>query len=829
MDKKSYARVAVNVPGVSDLFDYHIPPELTAEVVRGCLIEAPFGAQQVQGVVTDLIERPAVDRTKPLSSILDKEAVLTSVQLDLAFWLAERYFNPLPAVITSMLPPGLSQTTDTLYTLNLPDGFDLSELTELQQRIVRRIQEHGALRGRQLDAAFRHVNWRRSVNALLRRELLTRHGVLPESKVRSKTARSVLLDIPKEELPSALKQVGKAGSQASERRQKALNTLAASSEPLNVSYIYASSGANAADLRYMEKKGLIRFVHEEVMRDPLANVQAEHSVRPELTTGQQHVWQAIEKQMCDGTNKKPVLLHGVTGSGKTEIYMRAIEKTLASGKQAIVLVPEISLTPQTIQRFLARFPGKVGVVHSKLSPGERYDTWRRARAGDFSIVIGPRSALFTPFPKIGVIVLDECHEASYVQTETPYYHGVDAAIQYGQAIGALVILGSATPNVALYYRAERENWPLLRLPQRIFAHRADPRTGLNEGRGPELKSLPLPPVDVVDMREELKAGNSSIFSRVLREKIAEVLEAKQQAILLLNRRGSATYVFCRDCGESLKCPRCDMPLTYHRGGMLTCHTCGYQRKMPANCPVCQSRRIRQYGSGTEKVEELLNKDFPSACVLRWDADTTRGKGAEDVILSHFRQHNADILVGTQMLAKGLDLPLVTLVGVVLADAGLNFPDYRTAERAFQLLTQVAGRAGRSALGGSVVIQTFQPEHYAIHHAATHDFAGFYTQELEYRRELRYPPFVDMLRFEVRDQKNEAAQAQAERLKERLERLIAESRDRTLTLSGPVPPYFARQSGYYRWQVILKGMQPQRLLKEQTFPDVRIHLNPPNLL
>jgi len=272
-----------------------------------------------------------------------------------------------------------------------------------------------------------------------------------------------------------------------------------------------------------------------------------------------------------------------------------------------------------------------------------------------------------------------------------------------------------------------------------------------------------------------------------------------------------------------------MPLTYHRGGELICHTCGYKRKMPANCPNCQSRRIRQYGTGTEKVEELLNKEFSSARVLRWDADTTRGKGAEDVILLHFRKHNADILVGTQMLAKGLDLPLVTLVGVVLADAGLNFPDYRTAERAFQLLTQVAGRAGRSALGGSVVIQTFQPEHYAIQHAASHDFMGFYTQEIAYRRELRYPPFVDILRFEVRDQKNEKAQAQAERLRGRLERLIAESRDRSLTLSGPVPPYFARQSGYFRWQVIIKGMQPQRLLKDQTFPDVRIHLNPPNLL
>ena len=529
-----------------------------------------------------------------------------------------------------------------------------------------------------------------------------------------------------------------------------------------------------------------------------------------------------------------MLVHGVTGSGKTELYMRVIDAVLRAGKQAIVIVPEISMTPQTIQRFTERFPDQVGVVHSKLSSGERYDTWRRARSGDFSIVIGPRSALFTPFPQIGVVVIDECHDDSLYQTDMgPYYHAVEAAIAFGHLNQSLILLGTATPTVKLYFRAQHEKWPLIELPKRIAAHRQYLETNGHDIQNQQtegVSSLPLPPVSVVDMRAELKQGNLSIFSRQLQQDLRNVLDTRQQAILLLNRRGSATYVFCRDCGYTVRCPRCDFPLTYHRSASgLVCHTCGYQRKIPAKCPQCGSRRIKQFGTGTEKVETELQNIFPDARLLRWDADTSQGKGSEEIILSHFKQHNADILIGTQMLAKGLDLPLVTLVGVVLADIGLNFPDYRTAERAFQLFTQVAGRAGRSALGGRVILQTFMPDHYAIQYAAKHDFTGFYKQELEMRRELRYPPFTHLIRFEVQDRDKAQAHDKAQGLADRLRAIINRSGDKTLSLNGPLPPYFARQRGLYRWQIILKGSQPEKILKSEDLSDFIVEVDPPSLL
>lgn len=820
-----FARVAVNVPGIAHLFDYEIPEHLIEKLRCGCLVEVPFGKQRVQGVVKEIIGQPEVQQTREILELLDNEPVLTLNLLNLAFALAEKYFSTPAAFLNLMLPPGLSRKADTLYQLNLPANLQPDELTKLQQRIIMKMKDRGALRGRQMDAAFRHVNWQPSVRALIRKGLIISRAVLPAPAVSQKTERTVALAIRREELRLVLEKTGKKDSQASERRQKALFMLAEEDSPVEVSRVYAASGANATDLRYLEKKGLVRLTHIEVWRDPLKGAHTDLGEVPTLTADQQKVWEEMEKLMDRGDASRPILLRGVTGSGKTEIYMRAIQKTLDAGKQALMLVPEISLTPQTIQRFMGRFPGKVGVVHSKLSPGERYDTWRRARAGDFSIVIGARSALFTPFPEPGVIVLDECHDASYCQTEVqPYYSAVEAARMYGADSRAMVIFGSATPNVDLVYRAKQERWPLFELPLRVLAH------SRSSDERMKTASLPLPPVDVVDMRAELKTGNSSIFSRKLSMELERVLSAGQQAILLLNRRGSASYIFCRDCGHVLKCPHCDFPLTLHSGNAeLICHTCGYQRNLPKTCPKCGSSRIRQYGSGTEKVEMLLKQRFPTARILRWDADTTRGKGSEEVILSHFRQHNADILVGTQMLAKGLDLPLVTLVGVVLADVGLNFPDYRTAERTFQLLTQVAGRAGRSALGGCVVIQTFNPDHYAIQHASRHDFSGFYLQELEHRQRLRYPPFVEMVRFEARELKNDEAQRKAQGLAYRLQNLVERCGDKSLTVSGPLPPYFARRSGYYRWQIILKGNRLQKVLAGENFAEFRVGVDPPDLL
>ncbi len=825
-----FAQIAVNVPGVQDRFDYRIPEQLAASLDTGWLVEVPFGSQMVQGIVLRRKATSDVLETRLIENVLEDAPVVTAQQIALAEWLSGHYFYPLSAYLFAMLPPGLGQRADTLYRLNPVAPQDRQPVTPLQRRILAQLREKGPLRGRQLDTAFRQVDWRASARSLARRGYLNAQAVLPTPTVRGKHIRAVRALVDPRQLDERQEQLGRTGSAAYERRLAAMRVLVNEPQEMDVSWVYASSGANAADLRYLEKQGLVGFGEQQVWRDPLAERETAADVIPQLTADQAGVWKALDQLIQLGSYAKPVLLRGVTGSGKTELYLRAIEACLRAGRQALVLVPEISMTPQAIERFMARFPGKVGVVHSKLSTGERYDTWQRARAADFSIAIGPRSALFTPFPNIGVIVVDECHDDSFYQTDMgPYYHAVQAAAELGRLSKAQVIFGSATPTVAMAFRAQHENWPKLELPQRVLAHRL-PGAALPEKGSIHVDSLPLPKVDVVDMRVELKQGNTAIFSRALRKELSEVLEAGQQAILLLNRRGSASYVFCRDCGHSLRCPRCDFPLTYHRTSAgLVCHTCGYTRKMPQKCPNCGSGKIKQFGLGTEKVETELQRVFPSARLLRWDADTSKGKDSQEIILSHFRQHNADILIGTQMLAKGLDLPLVTLVGVVLADVGLNFPDYRTAERAFQLLTQVAGRAGRSALGGRVLVQTFQPEHYAIRFAAQHDFAGFYTYELEQRRRLSYPPFVRMLRIEARERDNDAAREKAQGLAGRLRALMQRSDDRTLSLTGPLPPYFARQNGQYRWQLILKGAHPETLLHDQDLTGFIVEVDPPSLL
>lgn len=829
-----YARIAVNVPGVQDFFDYLIPQEFENKVAEGWLVEVPFGNQMVQGIILKVKRDSDVTETRPISKILEGSAVLTHAQIQLASWLSDHYLVPASRYLFSMLPPGLGQRADTLFHLNTDKEIVTEKLSTLQKRIIKLLREKGDMRGRQLNAAFRQVDWRASARALVRQGILASKPVLPKPVVKAKHIRSVQIANQSLNINEVESNLGRAGSKAFQRRLAALQMLKKEQGDVDVSWVYASSGANSADLRYLEKQGLILFSHQEVWRDPLAEKTQGGGKIPRLTTDQNQALQRILALMGKEQYSLPVLVHGVTGSGKTELYMRAIDQAIQAGKQAIVIVPEISMTPQTIQRFVERFPEQVGVIHSKLSPGERYDTWRRAKSGDFSIVIGPRSALFTPFQHIGVVVIDECHDDSLYQTDMgPYYHAVEAAIAFGRLNNSLVLLGTATPTVDLYFRAQHEQWPLIELPKRILAH----QQYLDKNGHPAVKqkakdvaTLPLPDVSIVDMRAELKQGNLSIFSRQMQEDLKSILDADQQAILLLNRRGSATYIFCRDCGHTLRCPRCDFPLTYHRSASgLVCHTCGYQRKIPTSCPKCGSRRIKQLGTGTEKVEMELQNLFPEARILRWDADTSKGKGSEEIILSHFRQHNADILIGTQMLAKGLDLPLVTLVGVILADIGLNFPDYRTAERAFQLFTQVAGRAGRSALGGKVIIQTFIPGHYAIQNAAEHNFSGFYDMELKKRRELRYPPFTRLIRFEARNRDRAKARNMAQGLANRLHALIKRTNDKTLSVQGPLPPYFARQRGLYRWQIILKGSQPEKILKDEDLSDFIVEIDPPSLL
>lgn len=584
--------------------------------------------------------------------------------------------------------------------------------------------------------------------------------------------------------------------------------------------------------RYVQKlidDKLIELKEEQVWRDSLSDRDFIPTIAPKLTPDQENIWEVIHKAITAGqwanVQDARFLIHGVTGSGKTEIYLRAIEQTLAQGRQAIFLVPEIALTSQTIRRVAERFPDQVAVVHGSLPTGERYDTWQRARSGDVGVIVGTRSALFTPLPDVGLIILDEEHDSSYKQDPPvvePHYHARDAAEKLMDSNKGVLILGSATPDIATYYRAKKGHYTYLHLPNRIMGHRQRieeqaKRVGVTAKYQPEKDDalhIELPPVSVVDMRSELRTGNISMFSRELQEGLKTVLERGEQAMLLLNRRGQSTYVFCRDCGYVVMCSRCDSPMTHHRQGeAMRCHHCGYVHPTPKTCPSCESTRIKFFGAGTQQVEEALKQLYPDARTLRWDADTASKPELHHEILQKFIDREADIVIGTQMIAKGLDLPLVTLVGVVSADLGLALPDYRAGERVFQLLTQVAGRAGRGVLGGKVVLQTYQPDHYVMQFASTHDYLGFVDKELDYRREMGYPPYRKLARVVFQFPDFYKTQKQAEEGARRVRKLLDKHQMTGTELIGPAPCFFTRIDRNYRWHLLLRGPNPSVALKD----------------
>lgn len=816
----SFVQIVVNMPSVAGIFDYAVSESLTGKIGVGHLVIVPFGKQTSQGVVFRFIDQPSVPQVKEIAELVDPEPVLTQAQIALAESMAESTLSPLAAVVGLFLPVGLNQQVDTVYEIReqgianrgVVSSKVISPQTQrqtIEDRILSLLKMRGPLRGRQIDTHFARVDWRRTAGFLVRKGVLSSRSILPPPRVRSKFIRVAQLAVPPEEAESEMLNLGT--KQTLARRQSALRFLIQQPEAINLSWVYAQSGCNLADLQELEERGLIRLFESEIFRDPLQRIESrgvERGQKLELTPEQSFALMEIGKAITSSDIRRPFLLQGVTGSGKTEIYLRAAEDVIKRGKQAIILVPEIALTPQTVRRFLSRFPGQVGIVHSKLSEGERYDTWRRARSGKLKVIIGARSALFAPLPNIGLIVADECHDASFHQSEPPFYHAVNAAQAYARLCGAVCVLGSATPTIEQRYQAETKQIQQLDLPKRIV-------------------QAEMPPVHIVDMRDELKAGSRGIFSRLLLKELESTLKRGEQAILFLNRRGTATYVFCRDCGYVLKCPNCETPLTLHTDNKerLLCHHCGYERGKPKSCPQCGGKQIREYGLGSEKVEEEINTLFPKARTLRWDWDTTRQKDAHEMILTHFANHKADVLIGTQMLAKGLDLPLVTLVGIVLADVGLNLPDPFAGERVFQTLTQVAGRAGRSERGGKVVLQSFDPAHPVIQFAAGHDVNGFYQYELEQRKRLGYPPFSHLVRLEFRSQDQASAEKEAQRVAEKLSTVNRQPS----TVIGPVPCFFAKVNNEYRWQIILRGANPRELLQSVKLDGWRVEVEPVSLL
>jgi len=822
----TFVQIVVNVPAVSGIFDYAIPESLIGKVGVGHLVIVPFGNQAVQGVVFRFIDQPSVPEVKEILELVDPIPVMTQAQIALAEAMAESTLSPLAAVVGLFLPAGLSQQVDTIYDLRIPDYA--SQKSTIESRLIKLLQERGPLRGRQIDTHFRKVDWRKNAGYLVRRGVLASQSVLPPVRVRPKFIKTAQLAASPETAETAMDDLGKTESTRT-RRKKAMQFLTQVKDAINVSWVYAESGCNLADLQELEERGLIRLFESEIFRDPLEKTSGQvdrYTSRQvvELTPEQNTALQEITNAISLSTPHRLFLLQGVTGSGKTEIYLRATEKIIRRGKQAIILVPEIALTPQTVRRFLARFPGQVGLVHSKLSEGERYDTWRRARAGSLKVIIGARSALFAPLQNLGLIVADECHDSSYYQSDPPFYHAVTAAQMYARLAGAVCILGSATPSIM--QRSQAEDSP--RLSEGVMSMK---RLDLPY----RIVEAGLPPVQIIDMRDELKAGQRGIFSRLLLKELESTLGRGEQAILFLNRRGTATYIFCRDCGYVLRCPNCDTPLTLHleEKERLLCHHCGYERGRPATCPACGGRQIREYGLGSERVEAEMNALFPKVHTLRWDWETTRQKDSHEMILTHFTAHRADVLIGTQMLAKGLDLPLVTLVGIVLADVGLYLPDPFASERVFQVLTQVAGRAGRSERGGKVVLQTFDSDHQVIQSAGRHDVNGFYQYELEQRKRLGYPPFSRLVRLEYRHHDPNVAEQEARKLAGKLGELLTNDHWKLVTVIGPVPCFFAKIAGLYRWQIVLRGADPVVVLKDRPvqawLKDWRVEVNPISLL
>lgn len=667
------------------------------------------------------------------------------------------------------IPFGNGGRTLTGYVLELTDTC---EWDEKKLKPILGLAEKGIRLEGQLIALAAWM--RRTYGSTMNQALKT---VLPVKKsVQEKISRKVRLAVTREEAEAALAEMERKHQTARGRIIKAL--LEQTVQDMDYAAAQKELGLTAATARKLMELGLIRIESDTIFRNPVrpSEVQAHPFT---LYPAQQAIVEDVAARAAAG-DLRPSLIHGVTGSGKTEVYMELIAAVLEQGKEAVVLIPEIALTFQTVLRFYRRFGDQVSIIHSKLSAGERYDQFERARRGEVKVMIGPRSALFTPFPRLGVIVIDEEHEGSYKSENAPRYHAREAAIERARMCGAFVVLGSATPSVDSYERTKEGLYRLYELPLRV------------ENRA-------MPETEVVDLREELRMGNRSIFSARLKELMEDRLRKGEQIMLFLNRRGYAGFVSCRACGHVIKCPHCDVSLSLHHGGRMVCHYCGYQTVQPKKCPSCGSAYIGAFRAGTQQVAEAAAKTFPGARILRMDFDTTRQKGGYERILEAFSKKQADILVGTQMIVKGHDFPGVTLVGALAADLSLYAGDYRAAERTFQLLVQAAGRAGRGTTPGTAVIQTYSPDHYSIETAADQDYKAFFEKEMAFRRMMNYPPAAHLMALYLMSEDEEALNRGAVRLK-----ALAMSHTRQeIALIGPSDAGLSKLKDVYRKVLYLK--------------------------
>ena len=794
-----FAEVAVDAPvGPGQTFSYSVPP--SERVGVGQLVAVPFGRRRLQGVVFALSGSPQVHDIRELISVDDDVPALTITQLDMASWMSEYYICSLFEAVQTMLPPGRRARLRAYYSARDDVGdAEVLSLPALQARVLKYLKRRREVAETRVVASL-GPGASRALRQLERRGLAARADRRSAPSVTHKLRRMVRLSSSRPEVDLS----------RAPRQAALLERLAESGAPMSLSE--ANSEYGAAAVKALAKKGVIGSYDVRVERDPLGGLDLPTAPAVTLTATQEKATAEIRRAVSGGRRtRRRFLLEGVTGSGKTEVYLEAVRHCLQIGRRAIVLVPEIALTHQTVERFSSRFPGRVAVIHSGLTAGQRFDQWHRVREGRYGVVVGSRGAVFAPQPDLGLIVLDEEHEWTYKQHDAvPRYHARDVAIKLGELTGAAVVLGSATPALETRYRATRGALRPLLLPTRVSAG------GPRRGRRPAPAAMA--PVQVVDMRRELREGYAGIFSRPLADALERTLDGGGQAILFLNRRGSAPYLQCRGCGQGLQCRSCDTPAAYHRDlGMLLCHYCGARRRPPAQCPGCLAYRLSYFGTGTKAVVDEVERLFPGTPALRWDRDAVGSPGQHMAMLERFRSGEAPVLVGTQMIAKGLHFPGVTLVGVVLADVGLNAPDFRAGERAFQVLCQVAGRAGRGARRGRVVVQTYRPDNYAIRAAASQDYRRFFAQEMAHRREQGNPPYSSLIRLMNVHTNAALCEREALRLAEQLGAERDASGHAEVEVLGPTPAYPSRLRGRYRWQILLRGSNPRVLLEDVRLP------------
>lgn len=781
------AKVIVDVPTMQtdQPFTYLVPENLNEQLAVGMRVEVPFGNgnRHVQGFVLAIEPMAAtvLDETnvqlKELVAVLDLKPVLNTEMLALADYMKEKTFAFKITCLQTMLPSVMR--ADYQKYIYLTD--ELSE--ELQDQLFYGLEEISWDQAQERGILPQLMALRKQQKVDIRYEVTTRNKV---KMVRFIQAAKEFEQL--EEIRLGLRK----GAKKKEQLLYYLQRLG--TEKVTAVKEMKELGFSTALLNEAAKNGWLTFIEKEAYRDPFANQTFEKTTALSLNAEQQVAVETI-LQSVQEQQSQTYLLEGITGSGKTEVYLQVIAEVLNQGKTAIMLVPEISLTPQMVQRFKSRFGEHVAVMHSGLSQDEKYDEWRKIERGEAEVVVGARSAIFAPIENIGVIIIDEEHEASYKQEETPRYHARDLAIWRSEYHHCPVVLGSATPSLESRARAQKNVYQRLRLTQRAN------------------QAATLPTIDVVDMRQEVENGNVSSFSMSLQEKLQERLEKNEQSVLLLNRRGYSSFVMCRDCGYVLPCPNCDISLTLHMDSKtMKCHYCGHEERIPYRCPNCGQDKIRYYGTGTQKVEEELQTLLPDSRILRMDVDTTRRKGAHEKILRTFGEGQADILLGTQMIAKGLDFPNVTLVGVLNADTALNLPDFRSSERTFQLLTQVSGRAGRAEKPGEVIIQSFNPEHYAIQLAKAQDYEDFYTKEMYIRHRGDYPPYYFTVQITASHPEENEAAKQMFQIATKLKQGLSPQ----AILLGPTPNAIMRVNNRYFYQVIIKYKQEpmlQPLLKE----------------